>query len=303
MDPDFAEFLVAFPPPQFIDPAAQRKIAAEARRELSPVPWPEGVSHEDQKVPGVGGHEIPVRCYVPDDVGDEAPVVLWIHGGGYCVGDPEDDEPFCARLAVGADAVVMSVEYRLAPEDPYPAGLDDCYAVLLDIAASYPMGPVVVAGQSAGGGLAAAVALRARDEGWPAVHGQVLLCPFLDSTMSGPSMSTLADAPVFNSTDAFHCWEHYLGTARTDPPPYGSPPAADDVSKLPPAYVLAAGVDCLRDEAIEYALRLQAAGVPTELHVVPEVPHAFTALQPGAVISKRLRDELIDVFRRMTGQS
>lgn len=303
MDPEFVDFLAAFPQLQFIDPASQRAEAARARAELPPVPWPEGVSREDRKVSGVDGHEIPIRCYVPDHAGDATPVVLWLHGGGYCIGEPDEDEPFCARLAIDLSAVVVAVEYRLAPEDPYPAGFDDCYAVLLDIAASagsaYPSGPIVVAGLSAGGGLATAVALRARDEGGPALHGQVLLCPFLDATMSAPSISTHADAPVFNAVDARHCWEHYLGQRRNDPPTYGSPPAADDLAGLPPAYVLAAGADCLRDEAITYAVRLQSSGVPTELHVVPDVPHAFTAMRPGALISRRLHEELTAVFGRL----
>lgn len=296
MDPEFAEFLAAFPPLQFADPAAQREANAKLRAELPPVPWPDGVSRKDHTVSAVDGYEVPVRRYVPDRSGETTPVVLWIHGGGYCVGNPDEDEPFCARLAADTGVVVVSVGYRLAPEDPYPAGLDDCYAALVDAASSAPL---LVAGMSAGAGLAAAVALRARDEGGPAINGQLLLCPFLDATMRGESLRALAGAPVFNATDARHCWEHYLGAALADPPAYGSPSVAGDLAGLPPAYVLAAGEDCLRDEAVEYALRLQSAGVPTELHTVPGVPHGFTALQPGATVSRRLRGELAAVLGRL----
>jgi acetyl esterase/lipase len=156
-----------------------------------------------------------------------------------------------------------------------------------------------VAGGSAGAGLAAAVALRARDEGAPRLRGQVLIYPFLDASLGTRSIRTLADAPVFNAEDARHCWDHYLGDQRSSPPPYGSPAAAPDLAGLPPAYVVAAGADCLRDEAVDYALRLQAAGVPTELHVIPDVPHGFSALLPTASVSRRARREFTEVLARM----
>ena len=130
-------------------------------------------------------------------------MVVWIHGGGYCIGHLDEDEAHCARLARDLSAVVVSVDYRLAPEHPFPAGFDDCFAVLGHVAArqglEFPTGALVVAGASAGGGLAAAVALRARDEGGPQVRGQVLLYPFLDATLRAPSIRTLADAPVFDA--------------------------------------------------------------------------------------------------------
>ena len=296
MDQEFGEFLAAFPAIQFTDPAAQRELSAELRAGWPPAPWPDGVDREDVAVAGQDGRAVALRRYVPVGRGATAPAVLWIHGGGYCIGHLDEDEFFCARLAADLGVAVAAVDYRLAPEDPYPAGLDDCYAALVNAASAEP---VVIAGLSAGGGLAAALALRARDHGGPVIRAQILLCPFLDSTMSAPSIRTLAHAPVFGAADARHCWEHYLGAARTEPPAYGSPPAAADLSGLPPAYVLAAGEDCLRDEAIDYALRLQAAGVPTELHVVPGVPHAFTAMQPGAAVSRRLRAELIAVLARL----
>lgn len=304
MDREFAEFLEGFPALDFADPAALRAEFA-GERPVSAQEWPDGVTHEIHNVSDVDGRGIPVHRYMPESAGQAAPTVLWIHGGGYCVGDVEQDESYCAWLARDAGVVVASVEYRLAPEDPYPAGLDDCYAVLLDIAASageeYPTGPLVVAGGSAGGGLAAALALRARDEGGPALHGQVLLYPYLDATMSGPSLSTLSEAPVFNATDARHCWKHYLGDALSDPPAYGSPSVAEDLTALPQAYVLVAGADCLRDEAVEYALRLQSAGVPTEMHMVPDVPHGFDRLVPAAGASRRLGKEVAAVVRRMAG--
>ncbi|MFD2469032.1 alpha/beta hydrolase [Amycolatopsis silviterrae] len=297
MDSEFAGFLAAMPPLQFDDPAAQREMSAKVRAEWPPVPWPAGVSRIDEEVPVAAGWSVPIRRYVPDEAGESTPVVLWMHGGGYCIGHLDEDEVFCASLAADVGATVVSVDYRLAPEDPYPAALDDCHAALRHVAAAAPL---VVAGLSAGAGLAAAVAIRARDEGGPAIDGQVLLCPFLDATMRGASLTELPTAAVFSAEDARRCWQHYLGSLVEAPPATGSPAAARDFRRLPPAYVLAAGEDCLRDEAVEYARQLQAAGVPVELHVVPGVPHAFTALQPGAAISRRIRREVEGVFGRFT---
>lgn len=300
MDPEFTEVLAAFTPLQFVDPPAQREALLKLRAELPEPPWPEGVERTDRLVAAAGGHQVPVRVYTPVDAAADSGVVLWIHGGGFCIGHPDEDEPLCARLAIEASAVVVSVEYRLAPEHPYPAGLDDCHSVLLALSGTgWPDGPIVVAGASAGAGLAAALAQRSRDRGGPSIAGQVLLYPFLDATLSAPSIRTLADSPVFDAEDARICWEHYLGAARTDPPAHASPPAATDLSGLPPAYLLVAGADCLRDEAIDYAVRMQAAGVPTELHVFPEVPHAFSAVLPTATASRRARAELFEVAKRM----
>lgn len=306
MDSEFVEFLAHFPELQFVDPIVQRAAMAQMRSAVEPPPWPEGVTPDERFVPGPGDAKVPVRVYTPSGAQPDAAVVIWIHGGGYCVGTAEEDEPACARLAAHLSAVVVSVEYRLAPEDPYPAGLDDCYSVLDHVAtgsaAGYPTGPLIVAGASAGAGLAAALALRARDWNGPAIHAQILLYPFLDATMSGASLRTLSDSPVFNAEDARVCWAHYLGEEVSAPPVYGSPSVADHLSGLPQAYVLVAGADCLRDEAVDYAVRLQAAGVPTELHLVPGVPHGFAALHPAASTSKRASAELLAVLNRMISQ-
>jgi acetyl esterase/lipase len=303
VDPDFVDILAAFPMLQFIDPPAQRAAGEEIRAQLPPVVLPDNVDIDHRTLAAEDAHPVPVRVYRAAGTADEAGVIVWIHGGGYCVGNLDEDEAHCARLAADLHAVVVSIDYRLAPEYPFPDGFNDCFAVVRQVAAlqgsDYPTGPVVVSGASAGAGLAAAVALRARDEAGPRLRGQVLLYPFLDSTLRAESITTLADAPVFNADHARVCWEHYLGDQRATPPAYGSPPAARDLTALPPAYVLVAGADCLRDEAIDYAMRLQAAGVPVELHVIPDVPHGFAALLPTATVSRRSRRELNDVLTRM----
>lgn len=298
IDPEFAELLAVFPPLQFVDPAAQRAALDEILRAMPPRPLPTDVLRE----PGVveeGEVTVPVRRYRLRELPANAPVLVWMHGGGYCIGTPDEDEALCGWLAAGLGAVVVSVDYRLAPEHPYPAGLDDCCAVVRSLAAEFPDSRLGVAGASAGAGLAAAVTLRARDGACPMPVAQLLLMPFLDSTRSTHSMRVLADAPIFTAKDAEDCWTHYLGEQRADPPADGSPTAATDLSGLPPAYVAVAGIDCLRDEAIDYALRLQAAGVSTELHVVPGVPHGFTGVSPTVTASRRIMAELAAVAGRL----
>jgi acetyl esterase len=299
VDPEFIDVLAVFPPLQFADPAAQRAAFAGMPAQELP-PWPDTVRRDDRGVPA-GSRSIPIRRYVPDAATREGTVV-WIHGGGYCVGTPDEDEYFCAYLARDLGAVVVSVDYRLAPEDPFPAGFDDCYAVVeavADGATGLGGRPIVIAGASAGAGLAAAVALRSRDEGGPALAGQLLLFPFLDATMSTASYKENADGPVFTAVDANNCWNHYLGDARQDPPPYASPSTHQDLSGLPRSYIVAAGADPLRDEAVDYALRLQAAGVSTDLQLVADVPHGFSALVPTAKASRRVRSAIVNAITQM----
>ncbi|MFF3569164.1 alpha/beta hydrolase [Nocardia jiangxiensis] len=305
MDPEFVDFLATFPPLNFADPAAQRLADAQAPRPESRLPA--GVTRTDEEIPGVDGHQVPIAVYRDEDVGPDGGIVVWIHGGGFVLGDPELEESFCALLARKLSTVVVAVTYRFAPEHPYPAGLDDCYCAVTHLAAlsgvRYPSGPLIVAGASAGAALAAGVVLRSRDSQGPGIDGQVLLMPFIDATLSQPSIRTLAEAPVFDSRDARLCWNHYLGPLAADPPDYASPAVAADLTGLPPAYILAAGEDCLRDEAIDYALRLQDSGVLTELHLVPSVPHGFNGLLPGATASRRARHNLEEAMAAMLGRT
>lgn len=297
MDPEFAALTAVLPPIQFVDPAVQRAATAALRARVEPLVLPRRVVRDERLVERESAPPIPTRWYRPGPV--PTGVVIWLHGGGYCIGTAEQDEAFCAAVARDVGAIVVSVDYRLAPEDPFPAALDDCLTVLAAVAADHPGRSIALAGASAGAGLAAAAALRLRDEGGPALAGQVLLYPFIDATMSAASMTALRDAPVFGPADAARCWAHYLGGAPGDPPPYASPATHRNLTGLPPAYVVAAGADCLRDEAVDYALRLQDAGVPTELHVVAGVPHGFTALLPTAAASVRARDAMLGALRQM----
>ena len=211
-----------------------------------------------------------------------APALLYLHSGAYVLGNLDTDHARCVALAREAGCVVVSVDYRLAPEHPYPAALDDATAALAALHAApagYGVDPgrVAVGGNSAGAGLAAAVALRARDTGGPPLRFQLLHQPMLDHRCGTPSMREFTGTPGFDAASARFAWSCYAG----DGSPYASPTAARSLAGLPPAYVSCSEIDPLRDEAIAYAWRLMEHGVPTELHVHPGTCHGFDSLAPS----------------------
>ncbi|MGW0158223.1 alpha/beta hydrolase [Mycobacterium sp. NPDC003323] len=227
----------------------------------------------------VGGH-IPVRVYRGGATG----VVLYCHSGAFVLGNLDTDHRQCVELARRAQATVISVDYRLAPEHPYPAGLDDALTVL-GWAATCLSGPLAVAGNSAGGALAAGLAQRsAAGEAAPIVL-QLLHQPVLDDELT-PSKQEFCDTPGFDGVAVDLMWRYYLARERA---PRGAVPArAADLSGLAPAFISCSELDPLRDEAVDYALRLMWAGVPTELHVLPGTCHGFDSLVPQCDISTRL---------------
>jgi acetyl esterase/lipase len=261
------------------------------------------VRFEDRVVPGPADvPELTVRIYTP--VGDTVtrPGVLYIHGGGFCFGSIEFEHQGALETAHAADAVVVSVEYRLAPENPFPAGVEDCYAALewfATEAAGLGVDParIGVMGQSAGGGLSAGVALMARDRGGPALCFQALGIPELDHRLETTSMREFVDTPLWNRPNAIMSWRCYLGENPPEVSPYASPAIAKELGGLPPAYVSTMEFDPLRDEGIEYALRLLQAGVAVELHQYPGTFHG-SALVTGAAVSQRATRELMDALVR-----
>ncbi|MCY4583001.1 MAG: alpha/beta hydrolase [Chloroflexi bacterium] len=198
------------------------------------------------------------------------PVCMWFHGGGWVVGSIETTDATCRALANAAGAIVVSVDYRLAPEHPFPIPLDDCYAATewaAKNAASFGGDParVAVAGESSGGNLAAAVALRARDERGPSLAHQSLICPALDNDFQRPSYAAYADAYGPPLAMMSYFWRCYVPNEADEGNPYAVPLAAQDVAGLPPAFVLTCEYDPLRDEGEEYAGRLREADVPVRL--------------------------------------
>ncbi|MEM9463743.1 MAG: alpha/beta hydrolase [Actinomycetota bacterium] len=218
-----------------------------------------------------------VRVHRPVDTSGPLPALYSIHGGGYVVGSHDMDDAMFDRLCPDLGIVGVSVEYRLAPEHPYPAAIDDCEAGLrwtFDHADELGIDPdrIGITGVSAGGGLCAALGLRARDAGLP-VRFQLLDCPMLDDRMTSPS-SQLDGLAVWSRPSNIVGWSAYLGELTGgDVPADAAPARATDLTGLPPSYVCVGGSDGFRDEDIEFAQRLMAAGVDTELHVYPNVPH------------------------------
>ncbi len=299
MDPELEAFVPLFPRTDLADPVAARRKFAELGAAV-PAPDTADMEVEDRTVPG--DPDVAVRIYRPHRAAQGA--VVWLHGGGFVMGNLDTEHPWATRIAEGSGAVVVSVDYRLSPEHPFPAALADAYAVLTwtaEHAAELGIDParIAVGGHSAGGGLAAAVALRARDEQGPAICFQLLNQPGLDDRQETWSARNFTDTPWFDRDKATASWRHYLGSLPATP--YAAPARAADLSGLPPAYIATAEFDPNRDEDIAYALRLLQAGVSVELHQWPGTFHGSQAIL-SAEISQRQNAELAAALRRALAQ-
>ncbi|MEV4225198.1 alpha/beta hydrolase [Nonomuraea sp. NPDC049725] len=294
MDPELEAFIPLIPDADLTDPAAERETLAALAASVPP-PDTSEMEIEDLAVPA--DPDVPVRIYRPRHAEG---AVLWMHGGGWVMGSVDTEHPWAARLADASGAVVISVGYRLAPENPFPAALDDVYAVLkwtAEHAAELGVDPdrIAVGGHSAGGGLAAGVALRSRDEQGPPIRFQLLNQPGLDDRQQTWSQRNFTDTPWMNRDKVAIAWRHYLGSAPATP--YAAPARADDLSGLPPAYIASAELCPNRDENIEYASRLLQAGVSVELHQWAGTFHGSQAIV-SAEVSQRQIAELGDALRR-----
>ena len=294
IDPELEAFIPLFPKDDLTDPVAARKSLAELAA-AAPTPDTAGLQIEDRAVPA--DPDVPVRVYRPHE---PQGAIVWLRGGGFVMGDLDTEHPWAARLADDSGAVVVSVGYRRAPEQPFPAALDDAYAALAwtaGHAAELGTGPerIAVGGQAAGAGLAAAVALRARDQHGPPIRFQLLNQPEPDDRQQTWSARNFTGTPFMTRGKVAASWRHYLGSAAATP--YAAPARAADLSGLPPAYIATAEFDPNRDEAIGYALRLLQAGVPAELHQWPGTFHGSWAV-PSADVSQRQIAELTAALRR-----
>lgn len=237
---------------------------------------------EDRTIEGPAT-PIDIRIYWPPtaSTGATLPVVVYFHGGGFVLGDLDTHDGAARQHAVGAEAIVVSVDYRLAPEHPYPAAVQDAWAATLWVAAhGAELGAdttrIAVAGDSAGGTIAAALAQRARDEGGPPLVFQLLWYPSLTWDATLPSFAENADAPILDTKAIAQFSRWYAGDTDLFNPPVGMAPArATNLAGLPPAYIGVAGYDPLRDDGLRYGQLLAAAGVPTQVHNAETMVHGY----------------------------
>ena len=294
LDPDAAFVLNAFreagrPPYETLTPKEAREFYLAGRVVSHPEP-PEMASVQNSTIPGPGG-AIPVRTYTPKQLRKYdglAPALVFFHGGGWVIGDLDSHDVVCRTLARDGEMIVISVDYRLAPEHKFPAAVDDAIAATkwvslnaksLGIDASR----ISVGGDSAGGNLSAIVAIDARQNG-PKIQGQLLIYPATDFAMTHPSHSEPETSCLLTHTVIRWFRDHYLNTLADGETWKASPARITDMTQLPPAYVLTAGADPLRDEGDEYAKRLENAGVPVTWKTYPGQFHGFITM--GKLLTK-----------------
>lgn len=269
----------------------------------------DGLKVTDRDIPArAGSPDIPVRIYArADGDGRAAPCLLFFHGGGFVTGNLDTEDDRCREYARRTGVTVISVDYRLAPEHPFPCAYEDCYDTLLWAVANageLNIDPerVVVGGTSAGGALTAAVTLASRDLDGPAIAYQMLLYPVIDHRMQTRSMKEYDATPGWHARNNVHMWRHYLGTDRPENvSPYAAPAEAGDLSGLPPAYLMTIGFDPLRDEGIDFGRRLLDAGVSVQLHHIPGTFHGFDAAAPQSGVGRRALDEQCAVLAAAAG--
>lgn len=297
LDPEIAEALANVP--RFDGFTTEDLPALRQARidQLALVQLSDAVERRELRVPGPpGAPEVAVRVHRPKGAAGALPCLFHMHGGGYVMGTAAMDDLRFDRWCPALGCMGVSVEYRLAPETPYPGPLEDCYAALrwtwehagelgIDRAR------LGIGGASAGGGLAAALALLVRDRGEFPVAFQLLIYPMLDDRML--TVSSRWEVPIWTPRANEAGWRAYLGERYgREVPGYAAPARAGDLSGLPPAYVMVGALDGFLDEDVTYALRLLHAGVPTELRVYPGAPHGFDGLMPGTKLARKARREM-----------
>jgi len=259
---------------------------------------------EDREVPGPGG-AIPIRAYRPSEC-DTLPAVVFFHGGCWLMGDIRTHDGYCRALANRSGAIVVSVDYRLAPEHKYPAAAEDAYAAtrwVAEHAAAIGADPqrIAVMGDSAGGNLAAVVALMARDRSGPSLAFQLLVYPITDFSFDTPSYRENATGFHLTRDDMAWCWGHYLTNELEGYEPYASPLRADDFRGLPPALILTAEYDPLRDEGEAYARKLEDAGVPATLKRYDGMIHGFVRRTDLLDKAREALDDVAAALREALG--
>lgn len=302
---DMIEMMGAVPAPEL------SSLSPEGARQFSEGIFPEPAEPEpvgDVMELSVSDEGVPIRVYVPEREGPY-PTLVYYHGGGWVIGDLDSHDETCRVLASEAGCLVVSVDYRRSPEHKFPTPLEDCYTALewvFENAESMQIDTdsVFVGGDSAGGNLAAAVALLARDNEGPEIARQVLVYPVTDYGFDTPSYEENGDGGLLSRADMEWFWDHYLRDEIDGKNPYASPLQAQRLEGLPPATVITCGLDPLRDEGAAYAKRLEDAGVPVTHHNYEDCIHGIAQFLADPMDLSRSRDLLGDVaadLRSTTG--
>jgi len=282
---------------------AGERLVAEIKKQSPPI---EGVITDDRNVPGPpNAPNVFIRVYRPTNRTDILPALLWIHGGGFVLSNVEGSDLQIKRLTKAIDCVVASVEYRRAPENPYPAAIEDCYAALKWMASNtrelgIDKNRLAIGGGSAGGGLAASLALLARDRAEVNIVFQLLIYPMIDDTNVTQASPTVPDTLLWTRESNLLGWKAYLGAdfGKKTVSAYAAAFRAKDLTGLPPAYIVLGELDPFLKEDITYAQRLINANVPTELHVYPGACHGFDNWALNAEVSKRFTADLNEALKR-----
>jgi acetyl esterase/lipase len=251
-----------------------------------------------------------LRIYQPDALAAPSGTMLWLHGGGYVMGTPEQDDKRCAEFVRELGMVVVSVDYRLAPEDPFPAALEDSYTALTWMASQAQQlgidsARIAVAGASAGGGLAAALAQLAHDRKDIQPAFQLLIFPMLDDRTVLRGDGVNCANVIWNQKSNRFGWESYLGKAcgNEKVPEYGAPARREDLSGLPPAWIGVGTLDLFHDESLAYAQRLQEAGVACEFYPVQGAFHGFDIFNAGLPVVRGFRESQISALSQLSSSS
>jgi acetyl esterase/lipase len=307
VDPELRAGLDFFPPDLLdLNDIPRTRTRFDKLFATLPATAEEGVVSEDRRIPGPPGEpDMRVRVYQPNPRAAILPALLWIHGGGYVLGDVEGDDSSARHLAKAVDCVVVSVDYRLAPEHPFPAPVEDCYAALTWLAGKagqLGVNPdrLAIGGGSAGGGLTAGLALLARDRGKVRVCFQLLIYPMIDDRNLTASSRAITDPRVWNRQSNLLGWRAYLGRepGGEGVSPYAAASRAVDLAGLPPVYLPVGTLDLFLDENIDYAQRLIQAGNAVELHVYEGAYHGFYLIAPEADVSRRCTSGYEAALRR-----
>ena len=304
LDPELVPLVERIPPLDASDPEAARNRSIVLGVTTRPPASYEQIVKQDVPIETITpGVTITLRTYGVDRGREARPCLVFFHGGGWISGSVDGQDWRCVQLAAELDVVVVSVGYRLAPENPFPAAPEDAYSAFVWVSEhAEELGArpecIGLVGASAGGGLAAGVTLMTRDRSGPPVAFQCLLYPGLDDTMDTPSNRQFPDSPLWGSNHSVWAWRYYLGEDPGEVSPYAAPIREPDLRGLPPAYVMTSEIDPVRDEGLQYALRLLEAGVSCEIHNWAYTFHAFDFVGQSTEIGRRAIEDQLQWLRR-----